>query len=156
MKKLIAIALVLLVFTSCEKENYNDQFIAYWRANSSTIVFSEGVTTAAGMDRVFTNEGIVYISNFGYDYHTKLVKVNDQTILSPFTFAYKAVGNYSYQMGKFTPSTGGSCRNVGYKFYNISAKIVGDTLFETGNYDIYLDGQMERSINTFTAKYTKL
>jgi hypothetical protein len=61
------------------------------------------------------------------------------------------VSGYSYTIHTTRPS----CDTGRIEFYDISATLIGDTLFETGKYIEYI-GEYIKSENTFKAKYTKI
>jgi hypothetical protein len=137
--------LLLILVDSCEKSNLNEKFVGMWMAQKSSIKFEGYPTTKEGFLRILNEDGTAYMERYS-------PSDLSQVITSTYKCENKTVTYSNYTISSLKPS----CSTTRYDFYNISARLVGDTLYESGSFDVYINGEGIRSINTYTAKFVKI
>lgn len=150
MRKLLAILLLSVVFNSCEKVPPYEKFIGEWVAEKDF-----GQTRKPNM---------IYFGLFTDSVRvTRLISYADTIHIVIYDAPPVAIGahicgnvlRYDNFWVKNHPTTP-NCSQDSIVYYDVSSKIVGDTMTETGSYVVYTDGvEQNMFVNYYIAKFIK-
>jgi len=154
MKNLIKILFILVLTTTigCSKEPTYNKFIGEWASEQDN-------PNPKGMNTIYTGffeDTTTSVRRISYDFDMLNIIISD----APFIIIsahvnddYLIYRDYIIEGGDSTAT----CSKTKMYFFNVKSKIENDTLYETGEYIVYLDGKevSQEYTNSYSAKFIK-
>jgi len=150
MRKLLFVLLLTVGMVTCDDEPTYEPFIGKWVPDQDTYYPKEPNIIYYGFfkDSVRTTRRISYID-------TVYIVISDAPSVSTGAHLKNNSLIYNNFWTKNNPITQ-NCSTDSIVFYDVSSKILGDTMVETGSYTVYVNGiEQDRGVNYYIAKFVK-
>jgi hypothetical protein len=145
-----AVILLVIALASCEKEPTYDKFIGKWVPDQDTYYPKNPNIIYYG----FFKDSVRALRRISHS-DTLYITISDAP---PVATGAKMKGDvlcYNNFWTKNHPITP-NCSTDSIIFYDVSSKILGDTMVETGSYTVYVNGvEQDRGVNYYIAKFVK-